>query len=204
MMSVRPAGRINFNIAIFSDTINMWVCMRKAGILFFFSFEKIIFQQNWWVLKERDNMQQKTKQKNKNKLHYLRQMWFYLCLTHLILAWNSTKSAPLNGHHPKLQFPIFIWFSHARSRMINIKLCMVVVLIELYPLSVTLIVFQDHSNVRQFQLKMLCSYRLNWNFVRLVITSFRSWIYHYLKTKKLLICSTEILTYFLVWKTNKQ
>ena len=37
--------------------------------------------------------------------------------------------------------------------VINVKLCMVVVLTELYPfipLSVTLIVFQGHSSVKQF------------------------------------------------------
>ena len=45
--------------------------------------------------------------------------------------------------------------------MLNVKLCMMVVLIELYPLiplSVTLIVFQGHSSVKHFWLKMLCSY----------------------------------------------
>ena len=43
-------------------------------------------------------------------------------------------------------------FSDAMKNM-NDKLCMVVVLSELYlfmPLSVTLIVFQDHSGVKQF------------------------------------------------------
>ena len=45
--------------------------------------------------------------------------------------------------------------------MINVKLCMMVVFIELYPfipLSVTLIVFQGHNSVRQFLLKILCAY----------------------------------------------
>ena len=40
--------------------------------------------------------------------------------------------------------------------MINVKLCMMVVLIKLsplMPLSLTLIVFQGHSNVKQLQLK---------------------------------------------------
>ena len=48
--------------------------------------------------------------------------------------------------------------------MINVKLCMMVVLIELYSflrLSMTLIVFQSHSSVEQFQLKILCSYPIN-------------------------------------------
>ena len=37
--------------------------------------------------------------------------------------------------------------------MVSVKLCMVVILVELYsfiPLSVTLIVFQGHSNIQQF------------------------------------------------------
>ena len=45
--------------------------------------------------------------------------------------------------------------------MINVRLCMIIVLIEFYPfipLSATLILFQDHSSVKQFQLKILCSY----------------------------------------------
>ena len=45
--------------------------------------------------------------------------------------------------------------------VINVKLCMMIVLIELcpfLPFSVTLIVFQGHSSVKQFELKMLYSY----------------------------------------------
>ena len=45
--------------------------------------------------------------------------------------------------------------------MINVKLCMMVVLIELYPLiplSVTLIAFQGHSSVKKVKLKILYSY----------------------------------------------
>ena len=45
-------------------------------------------------------------------------------------------------------------------KIINVKLCMVVVLIEHYPfipLSVTLIVFQGHSSVKQFLLKNVFS-----------------------------------------------
>ena len=48
-------------------------------------------------------------------------MWFDLHLANLILAWNSTKSAPLNGHYPKLQFSTYIWFSHAQSHMLIVK-----------------------------------------------------------------------------------
>ena len=53
----------------------------------------------------------------KTELQHLKQMWFYLHLANLILAWNSTKSAPLNGHYSKLQFSTYIWFSHAQSQM---------------------------------------------------------------------------------------
>ena len=45
--------------------------------------------------------------------------------------------------------------------MINVKLCMMTVLIEFYPfipLSVALIAFQGHSSVKQSKLKILCSY----------------------------------------------
>ena len=48
---------------------------------------------------------------------------------------------------------------------INVKLCMMRVVIELYPfipLSATMIVFQGHRSVRQIQLlvKILCSYEV--------------------------------------------
>ena len=45
--------------------------------------------------------------------------------------------------------------------VVNVNLCMMVLLIEVYlfiPLSVTLTIFQGHSNVKQSYLKMLCSY----------------------------------------------
>ena len=47
--------------------------------------------------------------------------------------------------------------------MTHVRLCVMVVLIELYlfiPLLVTLIVFQGHSNVKQFSLKVFSSYRI--------------------------------------------
>ena len=56
--------------------------------------------------------------------------------------------------------------------LINVKLCMIVALLELYPcipLSVTLIVFQGHSSVKQFNWKFYAPIRLSWNFVRLLI-----------------------------------
>ena len=51
--------------------------------------------------------------------------------------------------------------------MVNVKLCMVALLSELYlfiPHSVTLAIFQSHSSVEQFQLKILCAYpvKLKW------------------------------------------
>ena len=41
-------------------------------------------------------------------------MWFYLHVGSLILAWNSTKSASLDGLYPKLQFSTsdFLMHSH--------------------------------------------------------------------------------------------
>ena len=45
--------------------------------------------------------------------------------------------------------------------MINVKLCMMVVLVELYPfvsLCQILIVLQGHSSVQQFQMKILWAY----------------------------------------------
>ena len=45
--------------------------------------------------------------------------------------------------------------------MINVKLCMMVVLSKLYPfipLSVSWNVFQGHISVKQFEVKILCSY----------------------------------------------
>ena len=44
--------------------------------------------------------------------------------------------------------------------VINVNLCMMLVLIELYvlmPLSMTLTIFQGHSNIEQFKLKSVCS-----------------------------------------------
>ena len=55
----------------------------------------------------------------KSKLNNIKQMWFYLYLKNLILARNSPKSAPLNGRYPKLQFPTYIWFSHAQSHVLR-------------------------------------------------------------------------------------
>ena len=64
----------------------------------------------------------------------------------------------------------------------TIKFCMMVALIELYPfipLSETLITFQGHSSIKQFIWKCYVLTRLRWNFVGLLSTSSRSWIYHF-------------------------
>ena len=48
--------------------------------------------------------------------------------------------------------------------MMNVKLCMMVVLVELYPfipLSVTLTVFPNHINVKQFLRKITCVYPIS-------------------------------------------
>ena len=61
--------------------------------------------------------------------------------------------------------------------VMNGKLCAMVVLLKLLalpiiPLSVTLIVFQGHSSVKQFQLKILCSYPIKLKFcICLLITA---------------------------------
>ena len=47
------------------------------------------------------------------------------------------------------------------TNMMNVKLCMMVVLIVFYPfisLLVTVIVFQGHNRIKLFLLKILCSY----------------------------------------------
>ena len=54
----------------------------------------------------------------------------------------------------------------------SVKLCMTIVLIELYPfipLSGTLIIFQGHSSVTQFQLKILCSYPMKLKLFKIVV-----------------------------------
>ena len=53
--------------------------------------------------------------------------------------------------------------------VINVKLCMMVLLIECYrciPLSVTLTIIQGHSNVEHFKLKIVCSYPIKFKLYR--------------------------------------
>ena len=64
----------------------------------------------------------------------------------------------------------FLIFSDTIN-IINVKLCMMVLHIELnlfMPLSVTLIIFQAHSSVKQFQLKILGCYPLKLKGCRIV------------------------------------
>ena len=67
--------------------------------------------------------------------------------------------------------------------VINVKLCMMaLLLIELYLfilLSVTFTIFQCHSTVKRFLLKILHITWFCWSFVGLLSTSSRSWIYYY-------------------------
>ena len=86
------------------------VTVHEKNQVFFHFFEKLGFSGTDRYKKEKNRMQ-------KTKLHYLKQMWFYLHLANLILEWNSTKSALLNGHCPKLQFWTYAWFSHAQSQL---------------------------------------------------------------------------------------
>ena len=68
-------------------------------------------------------------------------------------------------------------FSDPVNMIPKVKLCVMVELIELFPfipLSVTLIVCQGHSSVKQFVLKNVCSYLVKLNFVLFLITSSRS------------------------------
>ena len=58
-------------------------------------------------------------------------------------------------------FNIRINFESDTISVIDVKFCMVVLLFELYlfiPLSLTLTIFQGHSNVKQFSQIILCSY----------------------------------------------
>ena len=58
--------------------------------------------------------------------------------------------------------------------VINVKLCVIVLHMGLYlfiPLSVTLSIFQGHSNDKQFRLKFLRSYLIKGNFAGLLSKS---------------------------------
>ena len=54
--------------------------------------------------------------------------------------------------------------------VINVKLCMMVLPIELYlftPISLTLVIFQIHRNVELFTQKILCSYPITLKLCRI-------------------------------------
>ena len=63
------------------------------------------------------------------------------------------------------------WKLWGHLNVINVKLCMMVLHIELYlfvTLSVTLRLLQGHSSVKQFQLKISCSYSIKLKLCRIV------------------------------------
>ena len=56
-------------------------------------------------------------------------------------------------------------------KVINVKLCMMTLLIELYlfiSLSVSVAIFQGHRNAEQFELKIWCSYPIKLKLYRSV------------------------------------
>ena len=79
---------------------------------------------------------------------------FSVCNDQWLAGWPTGRMSMCDKN---LKIAIFL----DTVNMINVKLGMVVVLTELYPfipLSVTLIVYQSYSSVKQFYLKILCSY----------------------------------------------
>ena len=73
----------------------------------------------------------------------------------------------VSGHVRKFNIGIY----SDTMNVINVKLCMMVPLTELYlfvPVSVTLTIFQGHSNVKQLQLEILCSYLVKLKLCRIV------------------------------------
>ena len=86
--------------------------------------------------------------------------------------------------------------------MINVKLCMMVVLAELYPLILLRwpwLYFKVTAVSNSFNWKFCVLIRLSWNFVRFLIMSSRSWIYHYFKFF-FSTCSREIKDIFPCFK----
>ena len=88
--------------------------------------------------------------------------------------------------------------------MVNVKLFMVVVLIVLYPCSY----FKVTAVSRSFNRTFYVLIQLSLNFVRLLITKNKSWVYHCLIKKKINLLIFFIVTqvqgrssaHFLVWK----
>ena len=95
----------------------------------------------------------------------------------------------------------------------DVTLCIIVVLIELYPFtpfSVTVIIFQGHSRVRQVLINFVCLFVfiwLSWNFVRL-LTKLKLCIIVWLcqvnheYTTVYCFCTflKDIIDIFLIWK----
>ena len=81
----------------------------------------------------------------------------------------------LKGHNMFLfsqaRWKLYIWIYSDTINVINVRLCMVVLFIELYlfiPLWVALTIFQGHSNVKQFYLKIMCSCPVKWKLCSMV------------------------------------
>ena len=77
----------------------------------------------------------------------------------------------LVGHVSGLVRNLNIWIFSDTINVINIKLCMIVLHIKLYlfmTLSMTLTLFQGHSNVKQFLLKILSFFLIKLNLCRFV------------------------------------
>ena len=87
-------------------------------------------------------------------------------------CWASWPGDWLSGM-PKTD--VFSWTLY---KGVNVQICVLVLLIELYmfiPLSFTLTVFQGHRSVKQVLTEILCFYPVK---LKLLSTSKRSWFYH--------------------------
>ena len=86
-------------------------------------------------------------------------IWQFSCNCFTTVDLSQTTIIPLYLFLSVMTQTITVAILPDAINMINVKLCMMVVLTEFYsfiPHSATLIVFQGHSSVKQFSLKMLC------------------------------------------------
>ena len=75
------------------------------------------------------------------------------------------------GPVPRLFENVNIGIYSDTINVINVKLCTMVLLVKLYLfilLSVTLTIFQGHRSVKQFKLKIVCSYPIKLKLDRIV------------------------------------
>ena len=104
--------------------------------------------------------------------------YFWLTCKMCVYVRISVKPAGQRVSLRGENFNVTVFFD--TNNMINVKLCMMVVLIELYPfitLSVTLIAFQGQTSFREFNWKYYVLIRISWTFVWLLTTASKSWIY---------------------------